>query len=58
MARVKMTDDRLKEMRITMDDVNNYRRQRGNLRRCGRDVGSKHKSKEPNWYDDFEEATK
>ena len=53
-----MTDDRLKEMRITMDDVNNYRRQRGNLRRCGRDVGSKHKSKEPNWYDDFEEATK
>ncbi|KAI9118870.1 hypothetical protein K1719_010315 [Acacia pycnantha] len=33
-------------------------RQRRNLRRCGRDVGSKYKSKVPNWYDDFEAATK
>ncbi|KAI9117058.1 hypothetical protein K1719_012057 [Acacia pycnantha] len=32
--------------------------QRAKLRRCWRDVGSKYKSKDPNSYDDYEEAAK
>ncbi|KAI9128726.1 hypothetical protein K1719_000209 [Acacia pycnantha] len=58
MARVKMTEERMKEMGITIDDVKEYRRQRRHLRRCTRDVGSKYKTKVSNWYDDFEATTK
>ncbi|KAI9113709.1 hypothetical protein K1719_014960 [Acacia pycnantha] len=58
MARVKMTEDRLREMGITMDDVKNYRKYRASLRRCGRRRQSKYTSKDHDWYDDYAEATK
>ncbi|KAI9078722.1 hypothetical protein K1719_039309 [Acacia pycnantha] len=56
-AREKMTEDRMREMGITMDDVKNYRKYRASLRRCGRRRQSKYTSKN-DWYDDYAEAAK
>ncbi|KAI9079433.1 hypothetical protein K1719_038622 [Acacia pycnantha] len=57
MARVKMTEDRMREMGITMDDVKNYKKYRASLRRSGRRRQSKYTSKN-DWHDDYAEAAK
>ncbi|KAI9117934.1 hypothetical protein K1719_011076 [Acacia pycnantha] len=56
MARVKMTPDRLKELGIIMEDVTRYRKHMSTIRWCGRDGGSKYKTKEE--YDKYEGAAK
>ncbi|KAI9081483.1 hypothetical protein K1719_036629 [Acacia pycnantha] len=56
MARVKMTPDRLEQLGITMEDVRNYRKHMGTIRRCAREGGSKYKTKED--YDEYEGAAK
>ncbi|KAI9083298.1 hypothetical protein K1719_034830 [Acacia pycnantha] len=56
MATVKMTADRLNELGITMEDVSKYMKHMSTIRQCGRDGGSKYKTKEV--YDEYEEAAK
>ncbi|KAI9118815.1 hypothetical protein K1719_010260 [Acacia pycnantha] len=56
MARVKMTPDRLKELGITMEDVRNYRKHMATIQRCGREEGSKYRTKED--YDEYEGVAK
>ncbi|KAI9082310.1 hypothetical protein K1719_035733 [Acacia pycnantha] len=48
----------LKELGITMEDVEAFRKHRATLRRGGRGGRSKEKTKDPNSYDEYVEAAK
>ncbi|KAI9083354.1 hypothetical protein K1719_034720 [Acacia pycnantha] len=58
MGKPKRTDNRLKELGITMEDVEAFRKDRETLRRGGRGGRSKETTKDPNAYDEYAEAAK
>lgn len=53
-----MTDDGLKELGITIEDIIAYRKHKAILRRCGRAGRSKYTTKDTDWYDDYAESAK